>query len=1163
MRKILSCLTVSLRFLLVGIGLLFLIATTPVLAQIDLDVDDDGRTDALTDGLLVLRHMFGVTGEVLTSNSLGVDAQRTDPEAIKALLDDAAVFLDIDGDGRTDALTDGLLVLRSMFGLSGEALIAGVIAEAGTRQTGSEVAVYLQGIKDFSVSNFNVETEYLQIVNGVTIRTTEKIDASKYDFVEKYQMEERTQQTFKAPEGYKVAKAIAYVDKRPPEECSMDISVPISMYTLGLSEFTINALPELVGDPCPGPKTWYFTFGYVKNDVEIDVLEQINRQEPKLYEIRQFLQDIMNDPYKGEPTELTPEFIAEYCKNQNVFTYEFNSNLLDNSGEHEAALWRKNLDDPDNLELISSSEVEYQTDTNLLEINDPLSYLQLPEYTAPCLGLGDKIEVSMRIKIPQFVDAQRPLVSNMYDEDCRQTGLGICLFIAPPEEGGEEDYYYLGLFSGNSINGIAGFKFFAKQTPVYADVWYDIKLIVDLGATVPSVSIIVDGVVNKFTNFPAWDGDPKLVHKYLFSDEGRFRFFGVRMDFDEWEENTDIPILVDSLSVGNPSNIQDSAQINTLLEELRLGLQNNSLNSSEAYYENITALFKGQWVPISEEVTTFLETVEAVEGAIYPPMVKTNIKTLSSTKQLAHFFKEWIFDNLFVAENVLTVEGLSFKETEVFPGDIAENSQLVTRTIEIDGTYNESPGYHINNDETVLRPTGTYAGPGQLVTLKVPNDILDKGWLVQIGIHGGNLACWGETRRFNRIANTFPLDKETVQIANPFGGGLYIIVPSGSDVGVIDITIENAINMPTFSTLDLKGLNADLAQFQSDLRTSQVPWFEIVSEKFNLTYPLEYSASYENPLEMLNLMERSLDEIMMMAGRPAKRVRAEWLVVDAQITACGTAMAASYPTYGDYDGTPSLKNKTVDGLWFSPFQNNQTYWHEMGHLHNLPTLGCQEQESNVHLLKAVIDNNIFNLLIDKALQNSGFQPLTRLDAAFDLMFTDDWQESKRVCGENDPLFGNQMRYQTKSWARIIELADLYGWDAVGKSHNAFYEKNIRNEYIKDYEISDDEFVYRSSFAVGVNLAPLFDFWGIPVDQNVKNGLKVLPSPVEFLDRLNLYKNAIPENEADYRSLLGELRSGVGQDQFKRIDYWLDNYSPSILGKMHERIDKIIQEINDP
>ncbi len=76
-------------------------------------------------------------------------------------------------------------------------------------------------------------------------------------------------------------------------------------------------------------------------------------------------------------------------------------------------------------------------------------------------------------------------------------------------------------------------------------------------------------------------------------------------------------------------------------------------------------------------------------------------------------------------------------------------------------------------------------------------------------------------------------------------------------------------------------------------------------------------------------------------------------------------------------------------------------------------------------------------------------------------------------------------------------------------------------------------------------------------------MRVLPPPVEFLDRLNLYKNAIPQDEAGYQSLLGELRVGVGKDQFKRIDYWLDNYSPSILGKMHERIDKITQEINDP
>ena len=93
-----------------------------------------------------------------------------------------------------------------------------------------------------------------------------------------------------------------------------------------------------------------------------------------------------------------------------------------------------------------------------------------------------------------------------------------------------------------------------------------------------------------------------------------------------------------------------------------------------------------------------------------------------------------------------------------------------------------------------------------------------------------------------------------------------------------------------------------------------------------------------------------------------------------------------------------MKDKVNDGLWFSPYKNDFIYWHEMGHLHNLPTLGCQEQESNVHLLKAVIDSKVFTYPPDIALKNSGFQPFTRLEAAFDLMFTIDWQNEERVCG---------------------------------------------------------------------------------------------------------------------------------------------------------------------
>jgi predicted outer membrane repeat protein len=50
---------------------------------------------------------------------------------------------DIDGNGTQDALTDGLLILRYSFGLTGDSLISGVVAEDATRTTAEEIEAYL------------------------------------------------------------------------------------------------------------------------------------------------------------------------------------------------------------------------------------------------------------------------------------------------------------------------------------------------------------------------------------------------------------------------------------------------------------------------------------------------------------------------------------------------------------------------------------------------------------------------------------------------------------------------------------------------------------------------------------------------------------------------------------------------------------------------------------------------------------------------------------------------------------------------------------------------------------------------------------------------------------------------------------------------------------
>ena len=107
------------------------------------DPDVNRKSDALTDGLIILRHLFGLTGSSVTSGALAPDATLTDPTAIRQLLTDIAPMLDVDGNGQIDALTDGLMIIRYMFGLRGASLTAGAVGSGATR-TGAEIEALLQ-----------------------------------------------------------------------------------------------------------------------------------------------------------------------------------------------------------------------------------------------------------------------------------------------------------------------------------------------------------------------------------------------------------------------------------------------------------------------------------------------------------------------------------------------------------------------------------------------------------------------------------------------------------------------------------------------------------------------------------------------------------------------------------------------------------------------------------------------------------------------------------------------------------------------------------------------------------------------------------------------------------------------------------------------------------
>ena len=100
--------------------LLKVVAPPPIL-----DIDDSAPTtiyDAASDGVLLLRYLLGYRGTVLVAGAISPGARR-DAAQIAAHVAANLSRFDVDGDGQTLALTDGVMILRRLLGISNAAVI--------------------------------------------------------------------------------------------------------------------------------------------------------------------------------------------------------------------------------------------------------------------------------------------------------------------------------------------------------------------------------------------------------------------------------------------------------------------------------------------------------------------------------------------------------------------------------------------------------------------------------------------------------------------------------------------------------------------------------------------------------------------------------------------------------------------------------------------------------------------------------------------------------------------------------------------------------------------------------------------------------------------------------------------------------------------------------
>ena len=111
-----------------------------------LDVDGNGSAGALSDGLLVVRWAFGISGSALVSGAIDAGCTRCTAPEVEPYLASIVGQLDIDGDTQFLPLSDGLLVLRWLFGFRGDSLVSGAVSGNCTRCAPAQIEPYLAGI---------------------------------------------------------------------------------------------------------------------------------------------------------------------------------------------------------------------------------------------------------------------------------------------------------------------------------------------------------------------------------------------------------------------------------------------------------------------------------------------------------------------------------------------------------------------------------------------------------------------------------------------------------------------------------------------------------------------------------------------------------------------------------------------------------------------------------------------------------------------------------------------------------------------------------------------------------------------------------------------------------------------------------------------------------
>ncbi|MBL8679013.1 MAG: hypothetical protein JNK05_07595 [Myxococcales bacterium] len=410
---------------------------------------------------------------------------------------------------------------------------------------------------------------------------------------------------------------------------------------------------------------------------------------------------------------------------------------------------------------------------------------------------------------------------------------------------------------------------------------------------------------------------------------------------------------------------------------------------------------------------------------------------------------------------------------ELFPGAIgAEPLASVTVSIDASAAPDDARLLYAQSDARVWMSTGVYAAPGRAITIRVASSAAGAELGVRIGAHDRDLTDEPTWARPPRVSREQRITSAETTTASVYGGLVYLTVAPGSNLGPIEVTIEGGARARSFV---LATDRANESSWRDALRTSEVGWVEFVGDRVTLTVPIAAARAVSSPVALIEYWDavaRALDDF---AGLTPTSRRRERVVFDPQVA--GDASASSgYPAVRALSRASAALDVAAlrsSGDWGGYFVLSRA-------VQSSDWLVAGAQDATVSVLSLYALERVTGIAHTAP-------PIAELASAARSARIDAYITGGRDFESDWSGFTALETY--------LQLREAFGWAPLRQC-----VREIAGLTMAERPMTTDarlqQWVARSSRAVGRDLSPFYTRWGWPVSASTRGQTASLPAWTE-------------------------------------------------------------------